>query len=225
MTAMQETIGERVRRLRKALGLTQGQVVQHIPGMTASALSQIETGETKTVQGPNLVGLARALGVSVEELADGVRGASEPLPNGKYIFVREYSAIAGLGNGHFNEQHVEVAGTHAYRVDELRAKGLDPGSLAIMYGQGDSMSPTINHGDRLLINLAENSLKNVVSGKIYAIEDADHGSRVKRLHRTLDGRIRVASDNEDKRQYPDDYLTPDSGSRIIGRVVDRSGGL
>lgn len=214
---MGETLGQRVRRLRKALKLTQGQVVQHIPGLTASALSQIENGQTKVLQGPNLIGLARALGVSVDELNDGVEKGASP-PDGKYVLVREYTAIAGLGNGRFNDdEHVEVAGTHAYRVDDLLARGFDPKHLAIMYGHGDSMAPTINDGDRLLINLLENNPKKIVDGRVYAIEDADNGARVKRLVRMLDGRIRVSSDNE---YYPDDYLTPETGARIIGRVVD-----
>lgn len=140
----------------------------------------------------------------------------------RYVFVRRYEAIGGLGAGRFNEQHVEVSGTHAYRLDMIRARGWRPEALAVIEAEGPSMEPTINDGDVVLVNMDESQ---IVSGKVYAIEDPGHGTRIKRLFKQIDGRVRVVSDNGDKRLYPDDYLTPDSGARIIGRAVDRSGSL
>lgn len=69
-----ETMGVRVKRLRMALQLTQEEVVQTVPGMSASALSQLESGKSRGVRPENLIELARALKVSPEELVYGSPG-------------------------------------------------------------------------------------------------------------------------------------------------------
>jgi phage repressor protein C with HTH and peptisase S24 domain len=171
--------------------------------------------------------LARALRVSTDWLSDGkgqmeLLSVSEDLPDNKYYFVSRYEAIGGLGAGRHNEQHVEISGTHAYRRDWILKNGWRPETLAVIDAEGPSMAPTVNDGDVVLINTDDVKIK---SGEIYAIEDRDQGTRIKRLFRQLDGRVRVVSDNPDKRLYPDDYLTPDTGARIVGRVVHRSGSI
>lgn len=170
--------------------------------------------------------LAMALRVSPHWLQTGEgtmdeHAAAEPSPD-KYVFVPRYEATGGLGPGRMNPQHVEVSGTHAYRRDWIIKNGWRPEGLAVFEAEGPSMEPTINNGDVVLVNLDDTKIK---SGDIYAIEDADQGTRIKRLFKQLDGRVRVVSDNPDKRLYPDDYLTPDTGARVIGKVVHRSGSV
>jgi phage repressor protein C with HTH and peptisase S24 domain len=84
---------------------------------------------------------------------------------------------------------------------------------------GDSMRPTIFDGDVALVNTAERKITN---GKVFAFI-VDGEARVKRLFKQFDGRIRVVSDNPDKLQFPDEFLTPDHMPEMVGRVVDRSG--
>jgi transcriptional regulator with XRE-family HTH domain len=71
LRTMKETMGERARRWRESLELTQEQVVKAVPGMSASALSQFENGVSKGVRPENLVDLARVLGHTAEELVEG----------------------------------------------------------------------------------------------------------------------------------------------------------
>lgn len=66
-----ETMGERARKRREELQLKQKDVAAQVPGMTESALSQLESGSTKGVKPQNLLHLARALRMSVEELVEG----------------------------------------------------------------------------------------------------------------------------------------------------------
>ncbi len=84
---------------------------------------------------------------------------------------------------------------------------------------GDSMRPTIFDGDVALVNTADKRIQN---SRVYAVM-VDGEVRVKRLYKTLDGKVRVVSDNPDKSQYPDEFLTPDHMPEMVGRVVDRSG--
>lgn len=67
-----ETLGERVRRLRlEADEMTQDALAAQVPGMSASAISQLENGNSKGVKPENLLHLAQALGVSMHELVTG----------------------------------------------------------------------------------------------------------------------------------------------------------
>jgi len=76
-----KTTGEIIRELRKSAGLSQLQL-SNKTGITKSAISQIETGETKSLKGSTLTKIASALGVTPEEIQYGKKrkqiGVSEP---------------------------------------------------------------------------------------------------------------------------------------------------
>lgn len=62
-------------------------------GIKQGALSQLETGESRSFRGATLVALARALDVSPEWLAHGeggMRGDEQPLPPKALAFAREW---------------------------------------------------------------------------------------------------------------------------------------
>ncbi len=139
----------------------------------------------------------------------------------KYAFIDRLDVSVAAGNGIHNGEFEEVEGKHAYRRSWLLKKGLNIASLRVVDAEGESMWPSINDGDVVLVNIAEKKIKN---GQVYAFRTQD-GCRFKRLFRQLDGRIRVASDNPDKISYPDEWLTPGTEAEIIGLVVHRSGGV
>lgn len=217
-------LGARLKIAMDARGLKQAELAR-LAGVDEATISILIKRDSERSQ--YAAQLAMALNISLNWLLTG-NGSMEnvdpvdQLPEGKYVFVPRYAASGGLGMGRVNEQHVEISGTHAYRRDWIVRNGWRPEGLAVIDAEGPSMEPTINDGDVVLVNTDQCT---IVSGDIYAIEDADHGTRIKRLFKQLDGRIRVVSDNPDKRLYPDDYLTPETGARIIGRVVHRSGAL
>lgn len=71
-----ESMGQRVRGLRKSLGLTQVQLAKLV-GVSQSAVSDIESGDTKVLLGPTMTALCAALRTNAEWLQTG-RGSPAP---------------------------------------------------------------------------------------------------------------------------------------------------
>lgn len=72
-----ETIGDRIARVRKALGLTQEEVAA-AAGIKASAISQAESGKSKSIKAENLFPIAAILDKDPEWLVTG-KGSEKPL--------------------------------------------------------------------------------------------------------------------------------------------------
>lgn len=153
-----ETLGERVRRLRDGLGLTQEEAVQGIPGMSASALSQLENGVSKGTKPDNLIALARRLCVSPEELVTGrVRSISQTgsvnlreTPSA-YRSFRDVPIVGNViaspdGDGFFDDMGFPPGAGEAYIPWPTR----DPNAYALRV-KGDSMQPRIRPGELLVI--------------------------------------------------------------------------
>lgn len=194
-------------------------------GVPQSTITRIASGETKDAKEATLRKIADFFNVSTAAL----RGL-EPLktigkkPAPKYFYPKAYeNVVAGKGSGRFNEEpHIEIEGVVAVPLALIRDRGWRPERLRVVATDGLSMYPTLGEDEPVVVNLDESKL---VSGKVYAIEDSDEGLRIKRLYRQNDGRIRVVCDNPDKLHFPDDYITPESNTRIVARVVYRSGEL
>lgn len=129
------------------------------------------------------------------------------------IPVPYYNVSASMGGGVTN---------HSERVKEywpfshtwLARMGLAEHDLAVIDARGDSMTPTINDGDQLLVDL---SRRDLAGDGIYALR-IDGELFAKRLRRRIDRAVEVISDNPN---YKPELLTPDSGleSEIVGKVV------
>jgi len=140
----------------------------------------------------------------------------------KYAFIPQYTAKAAAGLGCENP-HVESVATLAFKRDWLRMKGANPKNLAVIYADGESMWPTINDHDVLLI---DTSRIEPVDGQVFVLTAVD-GVIVKRLVRTALGGWIIRSDNDDKEEYRDRIpLRADNNEhRIIGKVIWRGGDL
>ena len=103
----------------------------------------------------------------------------------------------------------------AFRHDWLRsALGIEPQNLILETAVGESMQPTIRHGDLLLVNTTDRTCS---SFGVYVLEI--NGERlVKRVQRKLDGSLVLISDNE---AYQPDLVSGDMlpDVTVIGRVV------
>ena len=66
-----DTLAKRVRGLRKTHGLTQTQLAQKV-GVSQSAISDIESGDTKKTLGPTIAALCAALRTNADWLQSGV---------------------------------------------------------------------------------------------------------------------------------------------------------
>lgn len=157
--------------------------------------------------------------------------ANTPFPEGddaeaaedKYAHIPQYTAKAAAGVGHENP-HVESHATLAFKREWLRIKGVNPKNLMVIYADGESMWPTINDHDVLLV---DTSLVEPANGHVFVLASADKGAIVKRLVQSPLGGWIIRSDNEDKDQYRDLMLSRSeiNEHRIIGRVIWRGGDL
>ncbi len=220
------TIGERIKSARQKAGLSQEQLALAIGAAGQSTVGNYERGQNSPsvdviqkiadVTGSNFTWLST--GMNVESAKSG--RAAYDLSTEKYAYIRRLDVAGAAGNGTENG-HEEVNGNHAYRRDWLDKQKLIAALCAVIQVDGESMEPTLNDGDVVLVNTAE---KKIQSGKVFAIRTED-GVRLKRLHKQMDGRVKVTSDNPDKISYPDEWLNRDMKVDIIGLVVHRSGGV
>ena len=213
-----------------------------------STVSQYMTGKV-ALNLDALVKLSKALDFEPYEvsptLAAGIRrtaptqpgrdspkeAANTPFPAGddveaiddKYAFIPQYDAKAAAGLGSENA-HVEIRATLAFKRDWLRVKGVNPQSLIVIYAEGDSMWPTINDHDVLLI---DRSKVEPTSKHVYVLTSTDKGTIVKRLIQTAIGDWIIRSDNNEGDKYPDRILSRSEFNehRILGRVIWRGGDL
>ncbi len=106
-----------------------------------------------------------------------------------------------------------VEGEVAFDPKWLRGLGADPRALSIIRVEGDSMAPTLNDGDDILVDGGDAAGR--LRDGIYVLR-LDDALMVKRIARAgAAGRIAVISDNP---QYPSLDL-PMASVRLIGRVV------
>lgn len=136
-----------------------------------------------------------------------------------YVSVPMYDVAASAGYGSFFSDEQIVDRLH-YLGSWIRDEGLYPKDLAVITITGESMSPTLNTGDAVLVNMAQKKGDGVF---LLRVGDA---LRVKRLQWLLDGAIRVISDNP---IYPQEVLQPeafeDQTVQIIGQCHSRQGKL
>jgi phage repressor protein C with HTH and peptisase S24 domain len=95
--------------------------------------------------------------------------------------------------------------------------------LGVIQARGDSMEPTINNADALIVCF-DITKQNINEGGIFVFSDS-HGIKVKRIQVLLDGRLRISSDNERyepeyiDQEYADEHLT------IHAKVLLKTGPL
>lgn len=140
-----------------------------------------------------------------------------------FAFIPQYTAKAAAGLGHENP-HVESVNTLAFKREWLRAKGLNSKHLIAISADGDSMWPTINDHDVLLLDTSKTE---PADRQIFVLTSSDKGTIVKRLIKTAMGGWIIRSDNDDCDDYADVMLARSEVNehRIIGKVIWRGGDL
>jgi hypothetical protein len=144
--------------------------------------------------------------------------------NGDTKKIRHYVNVrgsAGPGYSVEDETVIEVS------VDTqlLRERfGTNFANIQIVGVRGDSMEPTLSHGDQVAV---DTSCDRFIDDAIYAIQQ-NGDLRFKRIRLHLDGSIEVISDNERFQNInrPEIYKPEQlSGVHIIGRVIPLKFGL
>lgn len=163
------------------------------------------------------------------QISNGILIPSNDVGNNseEYVIVPVFDLKAACGSGYTNQDELLKSGL-VFKQSFLRKHGvsLDFGKSSIIYSDGDSMLPSINHNDVVLIDHNVQTLDNVSSGKIYVFV-ANKELRIKRLFKNVNGSLRIVSDNSDKTTYPDEVIPANELDmiHICGRVVWRAGDL
>jgi phage repressor protein C with HTH and peptisase S24 domain len=222
------TLSERIAYILEQRGISQSALAVRV-GIKQPSVAAWLSGKTKKIEGENLLNTAAALGVHPEWLATGSgpiykdgqeEGTFPRTPSeADYALIPHYSTKGACGNGFMNE-HVELKGGLAFRRDWLNRFGLDEKTACVISASGDSMFPSINDGDTILI---DQRIAPVRSGEVYAVV-IDEEVYIKRLAKEF-GITVLRSDNPSKATYPDISVPPGHDLTVIGRVVWRGGGM
>lgn len=129
-----------------------------------------------------------------------------------FVGVPRYAveASAGPGRQALAEQALEDV---AFRRDWLRSIGVSPTNAMTLIAVGDSMEPTIRHGDLLLVDAA---IETVLDNAVYVL--SLHGAvLLKRVQRLVDGTVLVKSDNS---LYAEERIPAAEADQlhVVGRV-------
>lgn len=211
-----ETLGQRLKRARIQAGMSQLQLAE-AAGRTKQAISKIENDWVGSPAVSTMSPVAAALGVTLEWLMSG-KGTERPRdisPDAEdWADIRGVRQAAALGDGAVPDEYAE---THKlkFRRDSLARKHLNPSKLAVIYGKGDSMAPTIEDGDAIMFDTND---KRPADGQVYVV-NYDGDLFAKRLVQIGDTWC-VSSDNTSipkwRKPQPIDSV---KGFEVLGKVV------
>jgi phage repressor protein C with HTH and peptisase S24 domain len=186
------TLAERLREARRDKKAKQEDLAR-VAGVSKQAISKIENGGTLEPAMSTMEPIARLLGVSVRWLTEGraPKHVDEAPAEEGWADIIGVRQAAALGDGAVADEYAE---THKlkFRAESLRRKRLKADKLAVLYGKGESMVPTIKDGDAILFDTSDVEPRD---DKIYVIS-YDGALMAKRLT-DLGGRWFIKSDNTD----------------------------
>lgn len=183
--------------LSKLVGRNAAYIQQFIKRGTPKRLPEAERGI-----------LARYFGVEEHVLG----GVVPPATKSGLRLIPKLAVGASAGPGAMDEGEA-LAGKIGFDEKWLRKMGLDPAQLSLIRVAGDSMAPTLNDGDDIMVDRA--AANTPLRDGIHVIR-MDDVLMVKRLARGPAGRLSVLSDNP---AYPDWADVDGAAVTVIGRVV------
>ncbi|WP_265410824.1 XRE family transcriptional regulator [Actinobacillus pleuropneumoniae] len=166
-------------------------------------LEWLATGQGKRDETDNEDPISRALNIAKETLKDSIS------------MINSYESInVSAGFGSFNEGTTEPDGEEPYSDGLLARLGVKAHHCAVFWANGNSMSPTIENGDQMLVDLSK---KEIQGNKIYLVQNGE-SVWVKRVKMEWDG-VELISDN--KEEYRPIRISADEAQnlQIIGQVV------
>jgi hypothetical protein len=183
-------------RLSRMLGRNAAYVQQYIKRGSPKLLPEKERGMLARYFGVD----ERMIGAPDREQGNGLR------------LVPKLAVGASAGAGALTEAE-GFAGKVGFDEKWLRKLGVDPAQVSLIRVEGDSMQPTLNDGDDIMVDKAA-ALKPIKSG-VHVLR-MDDVLMVKRIVVGKGGKLSVLSDNSTYPSWPD----VDAGAvQLIGRVV------
>ena len=217
---------DRLKEARKKAKKSQKDVVDAV-GITQSALSQLETGAVSSSS--HLPAIARFLGVDSYWLqtGDGISQSGKSLDLTPVIpwdsdtpldddeveipFFKDFSFACGSGaiNEHIANEKRKLRMSKA----TLRNLAITKENAVAATAVGDSMSPTIQDGDTIHIDLGRTEIKD---GRMFVI-CLGGLHYAKRLYNAPFGGVRIVSDNSE--EFPEINLTAEEKESQAFQVI------
>ncbi|WOE81569.1 S24 family peptidase [Pseudomonas protegens] len=210
------TVSERIAMAIVASGRKYRDLSKEI-GISVARISQLKS-DPGSIRAENLFALARATGFSPQWIAEGIGDPRDAtFQQGDCVVIPRYSVGVVIGNEVFS-RGIELKDGLVFSRSWLRCMGLNEKSLKVLCAKGSSMSPTLIEGSVLLL---DESQVEAQDRHLYAIQRPDGVLIIKRLVRAMTNDWIICSDNEDKRQYPDEVASDTEVRRlkIEGRIV------
>ena len=144
-----------------------------------------------------------------------LKGAPVEAIRDDVVWVRRVKIVLSAGEGFSLEEESEDRSLLFFRKDWLEDRKYYLDNLINVGVEGNSMTPTLSHGDTVMIDLGDSQPRD---GRVYAI-NLDGELLIKRLSRD-DGAWWMLSDNPDAVRYPKKKLDGDF-VKILGRIVHK----
>ena len=222
-------MANRIRELRKARGLTMEALARQA-NTTASQINKLEKGERRLTD-EWMHRLAEALDCNAASLMverRGPAGALGPIDrSGPSLTIAEIDVRAGAGGGGLADAGVapdgaggtvatdELKGYWTFPEDYVRGElHVSPANASIIEVRGDSMSPTLLPGDRIMVDTGD---RNPSPPGVFAMWDGFGvvAKRIEIIPNTEPVTINIKSDNPNH----DGYKRSIDEIRVIGRIV------
>lgn len=126
-----------------------------------------------------------------EQDGPGPVGSKDDLGGLGFVAIPRLDVRASAGNGRLTVLDDAESKVVAFRQDWLRRLGVAPRNAMIIMAEGDSMQPTIGHGDLVLI---DKSIDRLVDDGIYVLVYAGM-VKLKRIQVMRSGIVLLKSDN------------------------------
>lgn len=195
VSVLEENLDTEIRfdRLKNAVDLAGGNtVIAAKAGVAKSTLSTYMNGAEWKLGA--IKSIADACGVSLQWLLFGVNQADSAPPvhtpvNDDIAYLDYYDVRASAGCGALNSEGTpeKVAVSRHFLRNDL---GLSPDSALMLQVDGDSMEPTLNAGNRVIVDTRRHPALNGIHVLVFG-----GMLLVKRLIVNLDGTVTVQSDN------------------------------
>lgn len=215
--------GDRIAERRNAKGLSQTKLAG-LAGVSQATIAKLEAGISSGSS--HLHKIARVLETTSEYLtgetdnpAEGavlpasIEAVAEQL---ELVAIEEIDLAYGMG-GTFTDLPVAIEIHHFPRAWVERFTRSPPSMLTLARGDGDSMEPTVRHGDMLIIDRAQKSIRQ--QDVIWALTIGEIGM-VKRV-RVRGEQVTILSDNP---SVPEQVVHADEVN-VVGRIVFVGKGL
>ena len=168
---------------------------------------------------PRLAATAAQIADSMAESPMTARSLSpSPAPGMPVVHVPILANSASMGHG-ADQQHDDVIIGVLPLSETWMRRTLQPTNVKhvrFIHAYGDSMSPTFEDGDIVLVDTGMRDAKSIDG--IYVIE-ANERLYIKRIRQRIDGEVEVSSDNPTVKTV--DILNGDHPAMILGKVIYR----